>query len=637
MTDVLIQHCTLELNRTGGWCWPGSPDQIARQAMAALPELLERALADLDLAESIDIVCTSPIALELELSATEFGAMRQGLWPSRVVQQLRSAFSETLANESHASPPSRSSKPRLESTSMVRDSPSTPPIEILPSTERLSLIALLEQWRRQRQLEALLGALPSSSITAIWNLLFGTSERETAAEVTSGDLQGRLRQSVAEIITVVPPPPHPEMYRRWKIRMAMEACAIAKITASKPALSVAGIELAKRADGRSPATIATVDGKSTPATEPPASSGKVQDSSVSATSKLSARWDGEVRIASALPFLALGILDRLGYLQAVGAMLETAELTSLAPVFGAALAYKMLPGLERGWHRPEEARIAAATFVGIERTIHEDQTHELARLCQGHTGILDAFVLSCLAPGHSPDVPLYVARAEGGYELWEPEGLFPVAIARELTGLLPALAQFTQHQPPLLLDRFIVATEDLTTLDQSGFVLVTPNVPGRHQSFKSLFEGGQRLWSNHVQRLPNWFRPWLAAEQQQDELIEMRILRQREALDRNRNIAPLMDTADLNRSLTLAAALGLGTLSWELWGPSGNARSTPPEPLMALDTFENMEALVRFNQETIRVHLPLGQRYFGLEAHRMLSSISGVPWLPNRTVEFAKW
>ncbi|EOD63166.1 hypothetical protein H480_38415, partial [Amycolatopsis vancoresmycina DSM 44592] len=64
-----------------------------------------------------------------------------------------------------------------------------------------------------------------------------------------------------------------------------------------------------------------------------------------------------VETASALPFLLAGPLARVGYLDAIGPVLAED-----APLFAAALAYKVLGPAARGWRRTEPDRRTAAAF-----------------------------------------------------------------------------------------------------------------------------------------------------------------------------------------------------------------------------------------------------------------------------------
>jgi hypothetical protein len=97
-----------------------------------------------------------------------------------------------------------------------------------------------------------------------------------------------------------------------------------------------------------------------------------------------------------------------------------------------------------------------------------------------------------------------------------------------------------------------------------------------------------------------------------------------------RRAVPLADDPALERSLGLAAALGLGSLAWELW-----SADLPTDPLLTLERFGDLEASVRFEPDRVHVKLPLGRRHRDLLEHGMLGDVHGVPWLDGRRVELS--
>jgi hypothetical protein len=86
----------------------------------------------------------------------------------------------------------------------------------------------------------------------------------------------------------------------------------------------------------------------------------------------------------------------------------------------------------------------------------------------------------------------------------------------------------------------------------------------------------------------------------------------------------------LERSVTLAAASALGTLSWELWRQ--RERSAPQ---LALDRFADLGARVSFEPRRVLVRLPLGSRHRDLLDHGLLATVEGVPWLGGRRLELS--
>jgi hypothetical protein len=102
-----------------------------------------------------------------------------------------------------------------------------------------------------------------------------------------------------------------------------------------------------------------------------------------------------------------------------------------------------------------------------------------------------------------------------------------------------------------------------------------------------------------------------------------------QSLGADRPTAILAQGTELDRVMTGAAALALGQIGWLLW-----SEEEPTDPLLALARFVNLSARVQFQEEQVRVTLPMGRRSWDLMEHRLIDDISNVPWLGNRTVVF---
>ena len=84
------------------------------------------------------------------------------------------------------------------------------------------------------------------------------------------------------------------------------------------------------------------------------------------------------------------------------------------------------------------------------------------------------------------------------------------------------------------------------------------------------------------------------------------------------------------RTLTLAASVAAGMVAWDLW--RDRERTTP---LLALQRFGDLDARVRFDDEAVRVRLPLGRRHQELSRGGLLAPVRDLPWLEGRRVEFS--
>ncbi|MFV2121808.1 hypothetical protein ACE14D_26615, partial [Streptomyces sp. Act-28] len=102
------------------------------------------------------------------------------------------------------------------------------------------------------------------------------------------------------------------------------------------------------------------------------------------------------------------------------------------------------------------------------------------------------------------------------------------------------------------------------------------------------------------------------------------------ALVAERRAVPLAPDGALERTVTLAAALGLSTIAWTLW----RDRETP-DPLSALHRFADLEATVRFESAAVRVRVPMGRRHADLLRGGLLADVPDVAWLDGRTLTFS--
>ena len=108
--------------------------------------------------------------------------------------------------------------------------------------------------------------------------------------------------------------------------------------------------------------------------------------------------------ASALPFLMLGPLSRLGYLKALTAVLAASNSTDAAPIFATALAYKVAAPPARGWRRDEKAITTASLFAGLEQPAEGTLLAELARTLSAQLSPLEPLGGALIA-GHNQDQP----------------------------------------------------------------------------------------------------------------------------------------------------------------------------------------------------------------------------------------
>jgi hypothetical protein len=84
------------------------------------------------------------------------------------------------------------------------------------------------------------------------------------------------------------------------------------------------------------------------------------------------------------------------------------------------------------------------------------------------------------------------------------------------------------------------------------------------------------------------------------------------------------------RHLDLCASFALATITWRLW------REEEAGPLLALERFADLDAVVRLTDDAVVVRLPMGRRTADLRDAGLLRPVVDVPWLGGRTVELSE-
>ena len=323
---------------------------------------------------------------------------------------------------------------------------------------------------------------------------------------------------------------------------------------------------------------------------------------------------GETRTCAALPFLLLAPLARTGYLSAVGPALAGIDLLGEAPLFAAALAYKVLGAPERGWRRTGADHATAAAFAGLESVPELDG---FARRVSHALPVLDGVLALNVCRGHDPADPLLVTGVDDGLLLVDAQGVFPIAWAPDVAGLLPHWTAC--GRPPVAVCDSPLPANCLRDLAAAGVGFLTDVRP---------------LRGDPVTRLP-WRTPlWTAGDVDPRLAAALPAHRDRvtelvRELFTARRVVPRTQGA-LDRSTALAASLGLGVVAWTLW----RDRETT-DPVAALTRFADLEATVRYGREAVRVGLPLGRRHADLLRHGALTDVHDVVWLGGRTLTFS--
>ncbi len=328
--------------------------------------------------------------------------------------------------------------------------------------------------------------------------------------------------------------------------------------------------------------------------------------------------------ATALPFLLLGPLARTGYLQTLNAVLEASENTAASPLFATALAYKLLEPPERGWRRSAATLSTAAAFAALETPAPEPALMQFAQTVSPHLSPLDATLSGALIAGHTARVPLLLLSSGEGLLLFDTEGVFPIQWANKPAELRSTLIQLDSSI--VFVPRASADVELLRWLKDEGLNFVTDAPPTRGESLRSIRRPPDlRWWTNDETSPDSVFAKMAstlpAAVEDALELVQ--------GLAKDRPAIPLARDSALDRHLTVAVAVALGTIAWELWKEREHTA-----PHLALERFADLQARVDYSEDVVTVSLPLGKRFLDLRTHDLLEDVHDVPWFDGRKLIF---
>lgn len=334
------------------------------------------------------------------------------------------------------------------------------------------------------------------------------------------------------------------------------------------------------------------------------------------------------REASALPFLLLGPLSHTGYLETLAAVLEASENTEASPLFATALAYKLLAPPERGWRRDAASLSSAAAFAALDTPAPEPALVQFAETVSPYLSPLDATLSGALIAGHNPRVPLLLLslteKGGSGLVLFDTEGIFPIQWASEITELRSTLVQLDSSI--VFVPRASADVELLRWLTSEGLSFVTDAPPTRGETLRSIRRPPDlRWWTNDATTPDAVFAKFASSlpASVEDALALV------QALAKDRPAIPLARDFALERHLTMAAAVALGTIAWDLW-----REREQTAPHVVLERFADLHAHVDYADDRVTVSLPLGKRFLDLRDHGLLDDVDNVPWLNGRKLSF---
>ncbi|MFJ1747490.1 hypothetical protein ACIOJD_14750 [Streptomyces sp. NPDC088116] len=605
--EITVHHCTVTVVRRGGWSWGPDPRAVVDEVIGSLPELLADHFAEQLAGDGPDMEITEPMTVTVRPGRPGWTG------PGRMPVEVHFAPAEMVeisADASAAGAPVAGAEAfegfferSFEESFGVAVRPWPAP----------SVAALFAELAERNELDALLALLPDDSVRVYLLALLGDGNGNCGAD-GNGSADGDGDATAGRLLA--------ELAGRALLNTSTEEMPAA----------LRGLLRGDPPDGDTTALarllteyLATADRNSlcdpSDLSDPSGRSGSFAEEPSPATGgALVPRTTGEVRVWSALPFLLAGPLARIGYLDAIGPALAGLELAEEAPLFAAALAYKVLGVTGRGWRRTEQDSEAAAAFAGLGSPVPEDRLTGFARVAAPAFPVLDGVLALSVCRGHDPAAPLLITGAEDRLLLADAQGMFPIAWAATIRDLLPYWQAC--GRPYVLICDGPLPTGSLGELATAGVPFMT---------------GIRPLRGDPVTRLP-WRTPlWKAPGARVDVRLAAelpghtaRLTDLVTVLAVERRAAPLARDGGLERTVTLAAALGLSTLAWTLW----RDRETP-DPLLALSRFADLDATVRFEPTAVRVRVPLGRRHTDLLRGGLLADVPDVVWLGGRTLTFS--
>ncbi|HEX6341190.1 hypothetical protein [Umezawaea sp.] len=555
---ITVHRCLVRVVRRGGWSWGPDPRSLVRQVVDALPDLLADRFAEHLAGDGPDLEITEPVRLTVHWGRSGGGGGGGGAVagaPPRVDVEVEPVATVVPSGPEHE-----------------------PVAPSVPAADAATPLELFAELAERGDLAALLALLPDTVLATYVTALLGRAP-------------GPAYGTVARVVVA-------EVARRWS--PPPSARSSEPLVPSEPSVPADRAGLLRLLG-------------SLPTGVPPPEAAEPPDAGATASAGVVPIAVGETRVCAALPFLLVGPLARTGYLGAIGPALAGIDLLGEAPLFAAALAYQVLGAPERGWRRAGADHVAAAAFAGLDAV---PDLGAFARRVRRALPVLDGVLALSVCRGHDPADPLVVTGVDGGLLLVDARGVFPIAWAPDVAGLLPHWAAC--GRPPVLVRDSPLPTACLRDLAAAGVGFATDVRP---------------LRGDPVTRLPLPAPLWTAGDVAPPVAAAFPGHAERVAdlvreLFTDRRAVPGADALD--RSAALAASLGLGVVAWTLW----RDRETT-DPVAALTRFADLEATVRYTDRAVHVRLPLGRRHADLRDGGALADVHDVVWLGGRTLTFS--
>ncbi len=616
--DVVIRCATIRVVRRGGWSWGPDVQALVNSVRRSLPELLAGIIERNPMQPGADMEITAPLKVAIRLRLAELqrlAASSSADDPHDAHRTIVEAIARAGRMEDFGrfnAPPAEGATETSATSSVGNDEDSLHEASAgtTPVASARALLDMLRQWRRNGALAQRCSTLPLALLRQ-WLDHLGQQwpiPSAVAAAPTDEDLDQALEQVRREPV-LLPAGEHSTLVRRVLLASHLDTLHASRSQAQRllenDTREAAADYADRSADADTRLKFLAARSPDVPDIESP----DVVPSVLPL--RHAGSRDFAIDVPSALPFLLLGPLSRIGYLEALQVACNVAGGTRLSIGFAAALAYKVLQAPLRGWYREMPQRQAAAVFAGLSRVVEDQEIAAAAYALSMHAPLLDQLIGANLAQGHRAEAPwLLCAGEQETCILFDSDGLFPVAV-----GSPQALAtSIAPSGSPLYLAHAATSVVAFETLDR----LQIPYVARSNQGSRGL----------RISRHGGHQGRMRAFAERGEELCE-RAMAAWHTIRFERPVFRSSADSTLETSLTLAASLALATLAWTLWRSHGMT-----DPRLALERFSTLDARIHSTAAGIHVRLPLGRRFWDLREHGLLADVRDVPWLDGRHVTF---
>lgn len=616
MQELRIRQCRLRVTRHGGWSWGNDRQRLIEMASEQLPALIAELLEQLSLANQDD-VHIEKLSLRLRGGADILSSERVSAetsvteqWRGSLVQQLR----EQIASESPSLllTQADAQSGSVESSSLAGKAPS-------------NVEQLLTLWRNQGSLTRHLQRFTLQAL-ALWEQSWLSIRRRHAPQL-EGPHAGLDNQADALLRILPSYGDGPKGVRQARLHLLAELdfhCA-GNLSADEaetqldlclPLVSHASTttdnEMREEAIARD--EIAPVHTPRSKSNDRPYTPRFEKQSPLTPLYDVN---DIDTHVASALPYLILGTLHHLGYLQAAYATLESGAALAQAHCLSSALAIKLLP---TDMEMDLQARRHVITTFSLREQPPAPQAYAGFESAIGSAlSAADACIYSGLLAGHPAGTPLLIHKRNPGWTLFDTQGMFPLAVVAGEEELKDLLEPYSN--PIVMLPRDSLSQPLLETIAAAGGTFLTDAIPARGDPWIAV-DRARRFHTRHE-------RPVARSLIRRFDVCAAAAMTLLEGHLSARRLLPEHPLAGLDVSTELAACTGLADLAYLLWGDREASH-----PLLAFQRLHDLEARVRVDAERIRVSLALGQRYFDLRDKGVLRDLAGVLWFGGRTLVF---